>query len=47
MKGVKFLVAMFIIAFLIAIPIVINDAVKGQGFFMTTATYRDYIQQGK
>ncbi len=47
MKGFKFLVAMFIIAFLIAIPIIINDAVKGQGFFMSTATYRDYIQQGK
>ena len=31
----------------VAIPIIINDAIKGQGFFMSTATYRDYIQQGK
>ena len=47
MKGVKFLVVFIIIMTLVAIPIIINDAIKGQGFFMSTATYRDYIQQGK
>ena len=46
-KGIIFLMVFVIIVTLAAIPVIVNDAVKGQGFFMPTATYRDYVSQGK
>lgn len=46
-KGLIFLMVFVIIVALASIPVIVNDAVKGQGFFMSTATYRDYVSQGK
>lgn len=46
-KGIIFLMVFMIIVTLAAIPVIVNDAIKGQGFFMSTATYREYVRQGK
>lgn len=46
-RETKIVIIAAIIAFAMSIPFIIHDAIHKEGSFMTTATYREYVREGK
>lgn len=46
-RSLVWLAVFMAVCLLASIPFIVDDAIHGRGFFMSTATYREIVKQGK